>query len=188
MTIPYYSTMMAKITEYCQTHLTTTPRVKDRTVTADSLAPVFKLLKKKVAKWDDADGDLLLKYIGNVARVDARNSTPEAIQNYCALAGKVSQFYIYRPDIKVKIDPELVIFDLSGVDVDIETYSAELAVYELPAHFGDMPMAVNPGPIGTVFPMPTIEAADHLITWMMNHVPGLHATLQPGAPAGALVY
>lgn len=188
MAISYYAEMMAKIAEYRHSHLSTVPRLKDQTVTADSLSPLFKLLRKKVEKWDDADGDLLLQYLGNVARVDALQSTASAIDSYCKLLHKLSAFYVRRPDIKAKVDPEIVIFDLSNVGLDLATYIAQLDIYALPPHFGPMPPAVNPGPIGTVFAMPALPAANHFIGWMMGTVPALRATLQPAAPGGVLIY
>lgn len=188
MEISYYSEMMAKIAEYCHVHFSTVPRLKDQTVTADSLSPLFKLLKKKVGKWNDADGDLLLQYLGNVARVDALQSSAPAVEKYCALLEKLAAFYLRRPDIKAKVDPEIVIFDLSAVSLSLPTYLAQLAAYVLPPHFGPMPPAVNPGPIGTVFSMPNLPAANHFIGWMMALVPALRATLQPAAPGGVLIY
>lgn len=188
MAISYYAEMMAKIAEYCHARFSTVPRLKDQTVTADSLSPLFKLLKKNVEKWDDADSDLLLQYLGNVARVDAMQSTTSAIDSYCELLQKLSAFYARRPDIKAKVDPELVIFDLSSVGLNQSAYITQLAIYALPPHFGSMPPAVNPGPIGTVFAMPNLPAANHFIGWMMGTVPALRATLQPAAPGGVLIY
>lgn len=86
------------------------------------------------------------------------------------------------------MDPELVIFDRSNVGLHQSTYIAQLAIYVLPPHFGPMPPAVNPGPIGTVFAMPNLPAANHFIGWMMSTVPALRATLQPAAPGGVLIY
>lgn len=188
LNIPYYAKMMAKIAEYCNFHFSSIPRLKDQTVTADSLSPLFRLLKKNVEKWDDADGDLLLQYIGNVAKVDVRTSTPGAIEKYCELLAKLAAFYLRRPDIKAKVDPELVIFDVTAAGVNINTYNVQLAAYALPAHFGPMPAHINPGPVGIVFPMPNLAAANHFIGCMMGTVPSLRATLQPGAPGGILIY
>ena len=188
MNIPQYAEMMAKIADYCRIHFSTVPRLKDQTVTADSLSPLFKLLRKKVEKWDDADGDLLLKYIGNVAKVNASESTPAAIEKYCELLAKLAAFYVRRPDIKAKVDPELVIFDITSTSLNMVTYTTQLAAYALPVHFGPMPANINPGPVGFVFPMPNLAAADHFIGWMIGTVPGLRATLQPGAPGGILIY
>jgi sensor histidine kinase YesM len=47
MGISYYSEMMAKIAEYFRVHFSVILRLKDQTVTADSLSPLFTLLKKK---------------------------------------------------------------------------------------------------------------------------------------------
>jgi hypothetical protein len=188
MEITYYANMMTKINEYCRNHFSVIPRVKDQTVTADSLSPLFKLLKKNVEKWDDNDGDLLLQYLGNVASVDALNSTYSAIEMYCELLAKLVIFYVRRPDIKAKVDPELVIFDITADGLDLSTYCAQLASYVHPAHLGPMPAAVNPGPIATVFPMPNLSGAHHFISWMRDTVPGLRVTLQPDAPGGILIY
>eukprot|EP01031_Cornospumella_fuschlensis_P028244 gene28244-34108_t len=188
LAVPHYANMVAKIAEYCQARFAVIPRVKTQTVVADSLAPLFKLLKKNVEKWNDADGDLLLRYLGNVAKVDGRNSSTQAVEKYCELLGKLAVFYARRPDIKAKVDPELVIFDLSAKDVVVTTYVAQLAVYPAPPHFGAMPGQLNPGPVGTVFPMGTIAAANHFVGWMMARVPGLRALIQPGAPGGVLTY
>lgn len=188
MDIPYYAEMMVKLNDYCRTHFAVIPRLKDQTVTADSLSPVYKLLKKNVEKWNDADGELLLQYLGNVAKIDALKSTHIAIEKYCELLAKLVVFYQRRPDIKAKVDPELVIFDITSDDLDVEIYSNQLATYVLPPHFGPMPVATNPGPIGTVFAMPNLAAANHFIGWMMETVPALRATLQPGAPGGVLIY
>lgn len=188
LAIPHYANMMAKIAEYCQARFSVIPRVKDQTVLADSLAPLFKLLKKNVEKWSDADGDLLLLHLGNVAKVDGRNSSSQAVEKYCELLGKLVVFYARRPDIKAKVDPELVIFDLSASDMVVATYVAQLSTYPFPAHFGTMPGQLNPGPVGTVFPMGTIAAANHFVGWMMARVPGLRALIQPGAPGGLLAY
>ncbi len=188
MNIAHYAELIGKMEEYYQNHLTSIPRLKDQTVTADSLSPVFELLNKKVEKWNDKDGDLLLQYLGNVARVDARSSSADAIEKYCELLSKLSIFYARRPDIRVKVDPELVIFDLSAVGLNLVTYTKELAAYVLPAHFGPMPTPTNPGPTATVFAMPNLGAANHFIAWMMARVANLRASLQPGAPGGILIY
>lgn len=188
MEISYYADMMTKIAEYCRVHFSSVPRLKDQTVVADSLSPLFKLLKKRVDKWNDADGDLLLQYLGNVARVDALKSTPTAVEKYCELLSMLSVFYLRRPDIKAKVDPEIVIFDLSNVGHNLPTYLAQLATYCLPTHFGPMPPPANPGSVATVFAMPNLPAANHFIGWMMEAVPGLRATLSPAAPGGVLIY
>ena len=186
--IPFYAEMSSKVAEYCRVHFTAIPRLKDKTVTADSLSPLFSLLRKKVEKWGDEEGELLLLYIGDVAKIDATRSSYDAIEKYCELLHMLTAFYVRRPDIKAKVDPELVIFDLTTVGLNIATYTAQLAAYVIPAHFGPMPLHINPGPIGVVFPMPNLSCANHFIGWMMAATPALRATLQPGAPAGILTY
>jgi hypothetical protein len=96
---------------------------------------------------------MLLVGLGDVASIDGLKSTYQSIERYGRLMGLLTTFYMRRPDIKVKVDPEYVLFDLSGVVIN--TYTAELAVYVLPVHLGAMPPPANPG-IPSMFPMPSM--------------------------------
>jgi hypothetical protein len=99
-----------------------------------------------------------------VARVDASNSTAIAVEKYCELLAKLSAFYLRRPDIKAKVDPELVIFDLSDAGLNLPIYIAQRSDWH------------------------SVCCANHFISWMMGTVPALRVTLQPAAPGGVLIY
>jgi hypothetical protein len=115
---------------------------------------------------------------------------------YYTFIQQLQQLYHNRPDLKALIDPEVVVFDLGGVDTAV--YTAALAAYRTkhaagakkPAatHPGPLPQQWNPGALGTVFPMPTMEAANYLIGYMQATVPNLRAMLLPNVPGPALTF
>lgn len=165
------------------------PRRKRKHISADELDPLTNaLFKKKVEKWGDKEGELLLQYMGDVIAIDGRRSSSESIERYGKLLGMLNIFYARRPDIKAKVDPDLVIFDIQAVGVDLDTYLAQLKAYVPPFHLGSLPDAVNPGPIPLIFPMPTNEAANFFIGYMTASVPNLRATLFPDYQGAGIVY
>lgn len=186
MSITENRLVLEKMRDYWVNHLIAQPRLKTRVVTADSLEPMMtKLFKKNVTKWGETEGDLLLAGLGDVAIIDGLKSTYQSIERYGKLMGLLTTFYLRRPDIKVKVDPEYVLFDLSGVVIN--TYTAELAGYILPAHLGAMPPPANPG-IPSMFAMPSMSAAHHFIGWMTKSVPGLRTVLIPNVAAGVISF
>lgn len=179
---------LTEIKAFSAKHLAALPRAKNAQINADALIPMMtKLLRKDVTKWGDKEGNQLLHQLGDVATIDARASSPEAIESFSRLSTMMAAFFVRRPDWKAKIDPEIVIFDLSGTTQ--VAFNAALAGYLLPGHLGMMPAAaLNPGVNQSVFALPTVGAANHFIGWMSASAPGLRAVVVPGVPAAVLVY
>jgi len=178
---------LKEIKAFSAAHLTSLPRVKNVQINADILIPMMtKLLRKDVTKWGDKEGNQLLQYLGDVATIDARASSPAALESYSRLSTMMVAFFLRRPDWKARIDPEIVIFDLSATTQ--VAFNAALAGYVLPAHLGVMNPPVNPGVNQSVFILPSVGAANHFIGWMSASVPGLRAVVIPGVPAAVFIY
>lgn len=171
--------------------LTSTGRAKTLIVSADQLVPMMTaLMKKAPSKWGTKEVDLLLEHFANVTAIDAKISSAVAIEMYVKFCSELFTFYVRRPDIRVLIDPDVVIFDLSN-NVDVQLYTDELDKYAtiaLSAQVGPFPAPWNPGPIATVFPMTTSAAAAHFVGFMRAAVPNLRTVVLPNYGGPCLLY
>eukprot|EP00428_Durinskia_dybowskii_P066022 CAMPEP_0170366198 /NCGR_PEP_ID=MMETSP0117_2-20130122/6293_1 /TAXON_ID=400756 /ORGANISM="Durinskia baltica, Strain CSIRO CS-38" /LENGTH=336 /DNA_ID=CAMNT_0010620777 /DNA_START=17 /DNA_END=1027 /DNA_ORIENTATION=- len=109
------TSMITKIEQRYNQLFSAPIKQKTEVISANSIAePMKQLLRKPVANWGDKEGELLVTMFGNVKGIDARSSTDGNLDNYRRLNEQLCVFYIKRPDIKQKVDPEVVTFDLSG--------------------------------------------------------------------------
>lgn len=107
--------MINNVEDYYKKFLTESVKHKTEVITADSISPLMQqLLNKPVGKWGDKEGDKLVTMFGNVKGINATGSTQESLDQYRQLNDLLSVFYVKRPDIKVKVDPDVVTFDLSA--------------------------------------------------------------------------
>ena len=107
--------MVSKVEERYQMLLTAPIKPKSRIITADSIfSSMKKLIAKPVAKWGDKEGDVLVAMFESVTAIDGSGSSAESIEVYYRLNKLLGTFYNRRPDIKMKVDPEVLTFDLSA--------------------------------------------------------------------------
>ena len=141
------TSMITKIEQRYNQLFSTPIKQKTEVISANSIAAQMeKLLRKPVAKWGDKEGEQLVSMFGNVKGIDARNSTDGNLDNYRRLNEQLCIFYIKRPDIKQKVDPEVVTFDLSGAMEAAATIAGGAAV---PAGANAWLAAVTAGGPGT---------------------------------------
>jgi hypothetical protein len=149
-------------------------------VTADELIPLMTILSgKPTEEWGDQEVALLRSDFSQISTIDGKLSSPAAIDMYLAFLKDLTAFYIRRPDIRVQLEPDVVIFDVSNVDINV--YKQELARYAamMPPHHGVFPEPWGANAPGLVFPMPSFASAAHLVGFMRGAVPNLRAVVLP---------
>jgi hypothetical protein len=145
-------------------------------------------MKKNVSKWGDVEGDLIVEALGDVALVEAARSSGEALQLYVDLGLLLNSFFARRPDVKARVDPDVVVFDIGGGVPP--NYLAALQGYIHPGHLSLFPPAgaCNVGTVPFCYSMGDNSAANYFIGYMKRAVPGLSALLVSGAPNPPIVY